>query len=356
VSSSRRRFAPGLALATGALALAGCSAPAGPSYSPDTPPAVLTTAGGAGVRDLRGAYRAALCRRLAAGDRACEDVLLELAGEVATPPTDPSPGASQRYRVAFVPGLLAECLDAVVRPFSDTMGDLARAGFDVHHLAVAGRGSTGANAAQLAGELAALPADPRPLIVVAYSKKLPDVLELAVRYPEAARPIAAIVSVAGAVNGSPLADHLNAVFRTWFSSLPVPGCRRGDGGEIRDLRRDVRLEWWRRHRAAVSTPAFALVTAPRRDQISPALVETYERLAEIDPRNDGQLLWYDQIVPGGSLLGYVNADHWGVAMPLSAAMPGLSFLFRDRVPRTALVEAAIEVVDRALRTRPREQP
>jgi len=74
----------------------------------------------------------------------------------------------------------------------------------------------------------------------------------------------------------------------------------------------------------------------------------HEEPARIEPRSDGQLIGHDQIAPGGSLLGYVNPDHWGVAMPLSRALRGLGFLFRDDVPRTALVGAAIAVVDGTL--------
>jgi hypothetical protein len=67
------------------------------------------------------------------------------------------------------------------------------------------------------------------------------------------------------------------------------------------------------------------------------------------PTNDGQLIWYDAVVAPGSLLGHVNADHWAIAMPLTQQLPALAFLFQDDVPRLALIEAAIEVVDDILR-------
>ena len=80
----------------------------------------------------------------------------------------------------------------------------------------------------------------------------------------------------------------------------------------------------------------------------PLLKEMYDELADIEPRNDGQLIWYDQVVPGGYLLGYVNADHWSIAAAPSRKLPALAVLFRDDVPRGALLEAAIEVVDGVL--------
>jgi len=113
---------------------------------------------------------------------------------------------------------------------------------------------------------------------------------------------------------------------------------------MHDLRRDVRLAWWREHGAAITVPVFSIVATPRPDRISPATLGTYRWLAKIDPRNDGKLLWSDQIAPRSHLLGYANADHWTIAIPVATELPGLSFLFRDSVPRTALVDAAIEVV------------
>jgi hypothetical protein len=305
------------------------------------PPVVLTSADAAGIRDLRAPYRAAVCGRLAARDD-CERVLLRWAGEAPAAAAPMPAGLPSRYRIAFVPGFFSECFDRYARPFADVERDLRAEGFTVDYLAVAGRGTAAANADRLAARVMALADDPRPLIVIAYSKGLVDIMELAVRHPAAARRIAAVVSIAGAANGSPLAAHLHAVYRDWVAAFPLPGCDAGDGAEIFDLRRDVRLEWWRRNGAAMSLPVFALVGAPLPDQVSPGMRNTYRRLAQVDPRNDGKLLAQDQLVPGGYLLGYTNADHW--AIPVAAELPALGFLFRDEVPRTALVRAALDVV------------
>jgi hypothetical protein len=71
----------------------------------------------------------------------------------------------------------------------------------------------------------------------------------------------------------------------------------------------------------------------------------------VSARNDGKLLWIDQIAPRSYLLGYANADHWAVAIPVAQELPQLAFLFRDDVPRTALVKAAIEIVAEVLDSR-----
>ena len=57
-------------------------------------------------------------------------------------------------------------------------------------------------------------------------------------------------------------------------------------------------------------PIFTLVTVPRREHVSPLMRPAYLTLARLEPRNDGNLLWYDQIPPGSHLLGYLDADHW----------------------------------------------
>jgi len=346
------RWSRGL-VAAGGLALAAC-APAPPLYSDATPPVLMTTPAEAGIVDLRGRYRTALCRRLPPNGPRCDDVLLRLPGE-SQPAAEAMPTDTlRRYRVAFVPGLFSECLQAVASPFADVLTDLSRAGVDARYFSVAGRGSTVTNSARLATEIAALPDDGRPLIVFAYSKGLPDLLELVAGRPDSAARINAIVSLAGAANGSLLADRHVDTYRRWLSGLPLVSCGSGTGDEIGDLRRDVRLEWWRRHRAAISLPIFLLVTTPLRDHVSPPLFVPYRELARTEPRNDGMLFWYDQLVSGASLLGYVNADHWGIAMPLSQELKAMDFLFYDdAVPRTLLVEAAIEVVDEALRPRAR---
>jgi hypothetical protein len=163
-------------------------------------------------------------------------------------------------------------------------------------------------------------------------------------HPHPPLPLAAILGVAGAFNGSPLAGDLNRFYRTWLASFPLPRCKRGTGDEIDELRPEVRAAWWQRHGPSIAVPVFSLVAAPRPDQVSPLLRATYRHLAQLDPRNDGKLLARDQLVPDGSLLGYVNADHWAVAIPLRQELLALAFLFHDRVPRTALIEGAIEVI------------
>ena len=278
-------------------------------------------------------------------------MLLRLAGEPAATAPPTAQDAARKYRIAFVPGLFSECFEQIARPFADVQRDLRAAGFTVDYFQVPGRGTAAQNAARLAEHFLTADGDPRPIIVFAYSKGLVDVLEFVVRYPQAARKIVAVVAVAGAANGTPLADDVHAIYRDWGADFPLPGCDKGTGAEMNDLRRDVRITWWQQHGDEVTIPIFALVAAPRPDRVSPATRPTYRWLARIDPRNDGKLLWHDQIPARSYLLGYVNADHWSIATPVTKELSVFWFLFRDEAPRTALVESAIEVVDQTLSDR-----
>jgi hypothetical protein len=334
------------------LLLFGCTAKSVLPVAETTPPIVLATIGDAGIRDVRHLYRTAVCGQRPADSAPCDELILRFPNEAAAAPPLAQRDIANRYRIGFAPGLFSDCFNGMFHPFTDVIENLKESGFAVYDFRTAGRASSAANAERLAKQLAELNPDPRPLIMVVYSKGLPDVLELLVRYPESARQIAAIVSIAGASNGSPVADDLYEFYRDWLAGLPIPGCHRGTGEEVKDLRRDVRLEWWRRNRLAITVPIFSIVAVPRADRVSPVLKQTYAKLAVIDPRNDGQLLWYDAVVTRGYLLGYVNADHLAIAIPASQQIPALSFLFKDDLPRPALVRAAIEVAAETLVTIP----
>jgi hypothetical protein len=231
---------------------------------------------------------------------------------------------------------------------TDVVQALQAAGFDAIRLQAAGRGSAAANADALAVQIGALDEDSRRFIVLAYSKGLVDVLEMAVRHPDLVPRIAAVISLAGAARGTPLADEHIESYRRWVAGLPMPGCDAGTGEELLDLSRTRRAQWWAKHGAALPLPVYTLVAAPAPGRISPLLQPNYRTLARTDPRNDGQLLWFDQIAPGSRLLGFINADHWAIANPLSKSLPMLAFLFVDDVPRADIVAAAIDVVDATL--------
>jgi hypothetical protein len=237
------------------------------------------------------------------------------------------------------------------QPFRGAATELRAQGFEVVYLPVTGRGSVAENADMLAREIAALPDDPRPLILFGYSKGMPDALDLVVRHPDARRRIAALVGVGGASYGSPLADRYEEVWRATFMNESMGKCKKGQGEGVHDLRRDVRVAWWVENGRKIDVPLYSIVGLPEQDRISPIMAASHKALSDIDARNDCQLLWTEAVAVPGALLGYVNADHWALAMSLSRAYPILASQFVDDVPRGAVLGAAIAVVVRDLDTK-----
>lgn len=347
----RLAFRPLLA---GACALlVGCSAPLLGGGVAATSDALAANPTQLDVRDLRAEFRSAFCARLPA-EADCAATLRRLPGEPSgigrhrsTTPTQAASAApdalAHRYRLAFVPGLLAGCAGSGTMPFADAVPSLHSLGFTAQVLSIEGRGSSEHNATLIARQLESTPADARPWIVFGYSKGLPDVLEALARHPALRRNIAAVVSYAGAAGGSRLADGAGHLATALLDHVPLPGCDAGDGTALQSLRRDVRHAWWQAHRAELRLPFYALVAAAQPDRVSAPLQSSYATLSSTGALNDGQLIAADALVPGGALLGYVNADHWAVAMPLSR-LPIIGGLFVDDVPRTDLILAAVQVI------------
>ena len=197
-------------------------------------------------------------------------------------------------------------------------------GYQTASITVDGLSSSTNNGRQIRDAVVAMDVAPdERLVLVGYSKGTPDILEGLVTYPELARRVAAVVSVAGSVNGSPLADDASPSLLTLLEYLPGSQCDEGDGGALDSLKPSIRRDFAEAHELPETVQYYSLATFARREQISFGLRGTYDDLAQIDPRNDSQMLFYDQIIAGGALLGFVNADHWAVALPISRARPGL---------------------------------
>ena len=57
-------------------------------------------------------------------------------------------------------------------------------------------------------------------------------------------------------------------------------------------------------------------------------------------------------MPGSALLGYINADHWALAVPISRThtVIGSLFVTQNVYPREALTEAVLRFVEEDLAT------
>ncbi len=323
----------------------------------DMPPLVLAPIQQSRVADGRGRFREILVAVRDArtapdpGDPACEAILHRLADEPAPTGRPVHLGrARTRLRVLVVPGLLGDIIGAWVMPYAHGLARLEKYGYRTGYLWVSGSASSAHNAGMVKEAFLGVELAPdEKVLLVGYSKGAPDIFETLVRYPEVRDRVTAVLTVAGAIGGSQVADEASGLMRTAFRNLPLIHGTRGDAGALESLKRPARKLWLSRHELPASIRYFSLGTFAARENVSAVLRGTYDDIAEIDPRNDGALLFYDQVTPVGTLLGFANADHWAVALPIHEDLPSASMLVtRNEFPRELLIEAAVRFVEEAL--------
>ncbi len=299
--------------------------------------------------DLRGPYRAAFCGRAMLAPADCRRSLRAFAGEAAAP--RPVAAAADRYRLLFVPGFLATCFPAV-HSFADMIEAARARGIQAQALAAGGRDGVAVNARRLADQVDLLPSDGRRLLFVGHSKGVLDVLAMLGARPDIAARTEAVVAIAGALRGSPLADALRGLYAATLAWFPFPGCARGDGDPVGDLSPSASGAFWNGPAGHSGVPVYAIVAMPDLARLSPAVLPTYLRLASAADPSDGMVPLRSQMVPAATLLGVVNADHLGVAIPF----PGAAFVLlfnAEPFPRDAMLLAAIDVIAASAQAAPR---
>jgi hypothetical protein len=69
---------------------------------------------------------------------------------------------------------------------------------------------------------------------------------------------------------------------------------------------------------------YSLTGFTTRKHVARSLVPTWRYLNRIDVHNDGQVVAADALIPGATLLGFANADHWGIAESIETVHPFLA--------------------------------
>ena len=151
------------------------------------------------------------------------------------------------------------------------------------------------------------------MIIVGYSKGALDALRFLVDFPDLAAQVDAVVSVAGPIYGSPLAEMAEAPYARLLARLPYDKCPPGDGEVIRSLDPKVATQWLASNPLPSSVRYYSITGFTTREHMARSLVPTWKILNGTDVRNDGQVVAADAVIPGSTLLGYANADHWGIA-------------------------------------------
>ncbi len=339
--------------------LGGCAVSPLMPYSAETQPLVLLPAAQAGVQDKRGRFREIFCAVLEArkaelpDHRSCDEALTRVGAEPAANggpvPLAPS---SRGLVAAFVPGFGWDCIETWLEA-PGTAGEHLRAqGYDFLQLQVEGLSSSARNGRLIRDAIMSRPVESGPprLVLIGYSKGAPDILEAIAAYPELRSRVAAVVSAAGSVGGSPLANDAEQYQADLLRHFPGAACTSGDGGAVASMRPAVRQAWLAAHPLSKEVRYYSLATFPQPERMSSLLKWSYDKLAQVDARNDSQMIFYNQIIPGSTLLGFVNADHWALAVPIARKKRMLATVFVDQnaYPREALAEAVMRFIEEDL--------
>ncbi|WP_020394759.1 hypothetical protein [Thiolinea disciformis] len=281
-------------------------------------------------------------------DCAVDEALLVMRGEA--PPTGrPVYLGDARLKLHFViiPGLFADCLSYQVSPFNRRM-HLHEHGYQSSILWVNGRSSCAYNAEMIHKALAFHDPDVR-LVFVGYSKGVVDALQAVVSYNDLRDRTAAIVSLAGAVYGSYMANRVPFPISWLVSNLRIGSCHPGDGKSVQSLQPALRHQWLEQHPLPSTIRYFSLAGTPLPDKVSRALKLHHAMLNKRHPLNDSQVLYQDAMIPNSQFLACVNADHFAIALPLIKQWPFMSFLLNhNNYPRELLLESIVRYVEEQL--------
>ena len=341
------------------VALTQCAGTSSVPYAADISALDLLSDSPAGFDDGRGRFREIFCTVLEdRGDdlpdyRPCDEALTKL-GEEPSPQGVPVNlgNSKQNFLVGLVPGLAWQCVRKWLDEDNSAPLHVAKYGFDTRLFEVGGLTSPENNAKQIKEYITGLsPEDSlRPIILIGHSKGTVDILQALVSYPEVRSRVVAVVSLAGAVGGSPLAEDAKQSTANMLAHVPRSGCDTGDEGAMASLHTETRKNWLTNNPLPEGIRYFSVIAVPDREHVSIGLRKEYKKLGEIDPRNDGQLIFYDQFIPGATLLAFANADHWAMSTPVARqlAISQATVANKTEYPREALFESILRFVEEDL--------
>ena len=332
-----------------ALLLGGCASDPILTYESAAPAQILSPIHSAGIKDGRVRFREIFCKQFAAigppsdGMQDCSDYLHRLTDEPGkSSGSSNTPIPLQSVRFIVVPGFFSDAAVDGIRALGPSMDRLSGKGYRIEYIRVSGGGSSDYNAHQIETYFRerAFP-EHEKLVLIGYSKGTIDLLYFLAANPDLARRVDAMVSYSGAVNGSPLAE----VFPEFLvdMALIVRGSDRGDKNGYSTLKPSVQLPWLAANPPPAHIEYFSLASFTHRENVSRLLLDGYDRLAQISGKNDGQLIFHDQILPGSTLLGYANGDHWAIALPFieKRGVVAATIATKNVFPRDAMFEAVL---------------
>ena len=338
------------------LILGGCAGAPLLHDSSKEPPLISVPAMGDAARDKSVRFRDIFCAVLESRKETIPDYRhcnTALANTNPNPPAQEKPVhlgiARHPLKLVFVPGLGWDCFSDWINAGKTAQEHLRQYGFDMVVLDTDGLADVKINATIIRDSILALPYETpyANIVLVGYSKGAIDALQAVVDYPEIHHRLAAVVSLAGVVGGSPLANDATDNQVNLMRYFPGAKCEPAGEGALQSLKPAVRQRWLAENPLPDRLLYYSLITLPEPDRISILLRSSYTKLSQVDTRNDGQLIFYDQFIPGSFLLGYLNADHWAAAVPIARhhGLVDALFLEHNAFPREAMLEALMRMID-----------
>ena len=284
----------------------------------------------------------------------CEEALVRFDDEPEPTglPVDLGP-SSTNLLGKMVPGLAYSCVKRWLDHDNSAPNHVANLGYETGFIQVEGIASSETNGDLIAEYVAGLGPeyDDRPLVLFGYSKGLPDIFAFLVQYPELTHRVAAVVSYAGAVWGSPLADEADEKQLRWLTLIPGAECEKKDSKALETLSPANRDAWFAEHTLPEHIRYYSVVSFPDPENISNGLQHSHKKLGALkDGRNDSQLVFYDQVIPGSTILGFFNADHWAMSVPIARQHEVSQAIFADQndFPREIALEAILRFIEEDL--------
>ena len=251
---------------------------------------------------------------------------------------------TERYTL-IVPGLLGSSVRTLVAPLLCARERLTVEGYKLKVAWVSGRSGCEFNAKRLREDVLEMAnRSGQAVNIIGYSKGCADAIHMLGRHEDTHKAVSALVSYAGVVLGTPLADSVPNWVNTLLRYLPLPGDSYGDGLAISDLSRRKRQQWLLDHPLPSGVRLASIAASPSAELVSRILKGSYQRLSQLDKHNDSQVLCNDAIIPTSELLAVVNADHWAIALPIAERHSLLARLLvnKNRFPRDVLIQASID--------------
>ena len=258
---------------------------------------------------------------------------------------------STDYRVLIVPGVFSACVESTASAYKEGVVHLKeKHGVTVETLSMpnASSESNGQLIAQYLKDHRK--GDARKYIVLGYSKGAPDLQVALANDAEAASGVAALITVAGAVGGSPIADVMPAQADKWLKAYNAMKCEGDLSAAFQSLQRGVRQAFLARH-PEPTVPSYSLAAVSDRTNTSKMMMENWVLMSVYDSKQDSQLIRGDTIVPGGVDLGTARGDHFAVALPFESSDDASvrSAIDKNHYPRTALLESLLRFVTEDLK-------